>query len=126
MASIDANIDERIRGALSAEDQAFLQSLEQERGVFRQIGDSFHGTMGRWMWLVAIFMIAFTGAGLWAITKLFAATDTRAMILWFGAAAMAWSAVVAIKLWMWSRLHTLTILRELKRIEVRVAAIEAR
>ena len=39
------SVDDRIRAALSAEDEAFLKGLDDERGLFAQIGASFHGTI---------------------------------------------------------------------------------
>ena len=46
------DLDNRIRTALSADDEAFLNSLEKERGLFAQIGESFRGPM-RFMTIVA-------------------------------------------------------------------------
>jgi hypothetical protein len=118
--------DTRIRAALSAEDQAFLDGLDHERGLFAQVGDMFHGPMGRWTMLVYGMAIALSALGAWTIVRMFEATTTRELILWTAAAAAAWSAVSAIKLWAWMRMSTLTILRELKRIELRVAQIDGR
>ena len=36
-------IDNRIRGALDEDDKAFLASLDQERGMFTQMGDVLAG-----------------------------------------------------------------------------------
>ena len=120
------SVDDRIRAALSAEDEAFLKGLDDERGLFAQIGASFHGTMGRWMVLVLLMGIALTALGVWVVLQMFAAPDTRSLILWMSAAWAVWSAIMGIKIWWWGRLHTLGILRELKRIELRVARIEGR
>lgn len=121
-----ASVDERIRGALSAEDEAFLEALDHERGMFQQMGDSFRGTIGRWMWVVFLFAFAFTGLGFWAVTRMLAATDVRETMLWMGAVGLAALAIAMLKLWIFNRMNTLTILRELKRIEVRVAGLERR
>ena len=42
------DIDNRIRGALDEDDHAFLASLDSDRGMFRQLGDSMHGPLGGW------------------------------------------------------------------------------
>ena len=119
-------VDERIRGALSAEDEAFLEALDRERGMFQQLGDGFRGTMGRWMGVVYIFALAITAIGVWAATRLFATSDLRETMLWLGAIGLAVFATAMLKLWIFGRMNTLTILRELKRIEVRVAQLEER
>ena len=40
--------DQQIAAALDADDRAFLDSLETNRGMFQQIGDSWHGPLGGW------------------------------------------------------------------------------
>lgn len=119
-----ATVDDRIRGALSAEDEAFLEALDHERGIFQQMGDGFRGTMGRWMWLGFIFAFVITGLGFWSVTRMLAATDLRETMLWMGAVGLSALAVAMLKLWIYGRMNTLTILRELKRIEVRVSRLE--
>lgn len=121
-----ANVDDRIRTALSAEDQAFLDGLDHERGLFAQIGDTFRGPMGRWTLLVYAMALLLTGLAVWIVMQMLAAPDTRSLILWSSAAWAVWIAILGIKLWSWGRMQTLSILRELKRIEVRVAQIEGR
>ncbi len=115
--------DERIRAALSADDEAFLAGLDQERGLLAQVGDMFHGPMGRWTVLVYVIGTGVTALGAWTIFRMFSATDTRDLILWTAAALGCGLTVSMIKLWAWMRLNTLTTLRELKRIELRIAQI---
>ena len=43
-----STIDDQISTALDEDDKAFLASLDEERGMFRQIGDSMHGPLGGW------------------------------------------------------------------------------
>ena len=55
------DIDDRIRGALDEDDKAFLDSLESERGLFRQIGDSWKGPMGGWAKFAFAMSLVFGG-----------------------------------------------------------------
>lgn len=116
--------DRRIRDALSADDEAFLDSLDKDRGLFAQIHETFRGPM-RWLTIVAnVLVIAATAAGIWAIVKILGADDTRALILWAAFGWAAWTIQIALKQWLWDRINTLGILRELKRIELRIARLE--
>ena len=120
------DLDNRIRTALSADDEAFLNSLEKERGLFSQIGESFRGPM-RFMTIVAnVAVLIATAIGLWSVWKMFDADTTRGLILWAAAAWAAWTMQIGLKQWIWSRIQTLSVLRELKRLELRLARIEER
>jgi hypothetical protein len=119
-------MDDRIRAALSAEDEAFLAGLDHERGLFAQAGAMFHGPMARWTVLVYVMGLAVTGLGAWTIMRMFAATGTRELILWTAAALGCGLTISMIKLWAWSRMQTLSILREIKRVELRLARIEGK
>jgi hypothetical protein len=116
--------DRRIRDALSADDEAFLDSLDKDRGLFVQIGEMFRGPM-RWLTVaVNLLVLAATAVGIWAIVKMLGADDTRALILWAAFGWAAWTIQLALKQWLWDRMNTLGILRELKRIELRIARLE--
>ena len=57
--------NDRLRAALEADDEAFLNSLEKERGLFAQIGETFRGPM-RTMTVVAnVAVLIATAVGLW-------------------------------------------------------------
>ena len=51
------DIDSRIRGALDEDDRAFLATLDQDRGLFTQVGDVFSGPLGGWAKLVFVVTI---------------------------------------------------------------------
>ena len=117
---------DRLRAALEADDETFLNSLEKERGLFAQIGETFRGPMRTMTIAANVAALIATAVGLWAVWKMFGAASTRELILWAGAAWAAWTLQIGIKQWIWSRVNTLSILREMKRMELRMAALEAR
>ena len=118
--------NDRLRAALEADDETFLNSLEKERGLFAQIGETFRGPMRTMTIAANVAALIATAVGLWAVWKMFGAASTRELILWAGAAWAAWTLQIGIKQWIWSRVNTLSILREMKRMELRMAALEAR
>lgn len=120
------DLDNRLRAALSADDEAFLDTLEKERGLFAQIGESFRGPMRAMTVVANIAVLIATAVGLWAIWQMLAADTTRGLILWAAAAWAAWTLQIGLKQWISSRIQTLSVLRELKRLELRLARIEER
>ena len=120
------DIDDAIRSGLDADDRAFLASLDDERGLFRQLGDSLGGPLGGW----AKFAFGLTfvlGIGLaFAVWKMFTVDETRDLIVWATAAIVLINAQGFLKQWLFSRMGLFTILREVKRLQVQVAMLEAK
>lgn len=119
-----SNVDERIRGALDSDDNKFLESLSEDRGVFRQLGDSFHGPMKGWTILINILTFLVTMLGFYAIWGFVNAEGTESLIRWAALGWIAWTAQIALKGWLWDRINMLNILREVKRLELRIAMQE--
>ena len=120
------NIDDRIRGALDEDDQAFLEALQEDRGMFRQIGDSMTGPLGGWAKVVFGFAILIGLAMLWVVRNLVVSTEVDQATFW--AVVLTGTLVVQgfIKEWLFARMNMLTILREIKRLQLQVAMLEER
>jgi len=116
--------DTHIREALSADDQAFLDSLEGERGLFAQIGDTWKGPMGGWAKLIFGFTVVLGFIFLFVIYQLAHSTSNATVhTLW---AIMGLALIVVLgfaKEWMFNRMNMLTILREIKRLQLEVAML---
>ncbi|MEO0467245.1 MAG: DUF6768 family protein [Pseudomonadota bacterium] len=119
-----SDFDDRLRANLSEDDKAFLRDLEDGQGLFNQMTHLFRGPMAAWTWVANTFVVAATGAGLYFAYKFIVADDTQAMLLWAGAAWAAWTMQIALKQWMWDRINHLGVLRELKKIELRLMQLE--
>ncbi len=113
-----------IMKSLTQDDEAFLRDLEDGRGLFTQISATFHGPMRFWTALGAVSVFVATALGLFTVWQLFHADTTRSLILWAGGAWAAWTAQIALKQWLFDRMNHMTVLRELKKIELRVAKLE--
>ena len=119
-------IDDRIRGALDEDDKEFLENLQEDRGMFRQIGDSMHGPLGGWAKIVFGFAILVGLAMLWIIRNLVVSTEVDQATFW--AVVLTGTLVVQgfIKEWLFARMNMLSILREVKRLQLQVAMLEER
>ncbi|MGP1352006.1 MAG: DUF6768 family protein [Parasphingopyxis sp.] len=118
--------DDRLRAALDADDEAFLKELDSERGLFAQIGDTLTGPLGGWAKLV--FVIAFLMAMVmfYTIYRVSIAETDREFFGWALGALAALISTGMIKQWFFERMNLMAVLRELKRIELRVARMEER
>ncbi len=116
--------DIRIAEQLNEDDWAFLESLEGDRGMFQQIGDTWKGPLGGWTKLIFAFT---TVLGLVFLFVLWQAAHTTDHPIVHAIWAIAGVAVLVIigfaKEWMFARMNMLTILREIKRLQVQVAML---
>jgi hypothetical protein len=118
--------DDRIRTALDADDEAFLQELDNERGLFAQIGDTLSGPLGGWAKMVFVIVFPMSIFMFYAVWQMFTVEATREIILWSVGALATVTGVGLIKQWFFERMNLMAVLRELKRIELRIARIEER
>lgn len=119
-----SDFSDKLWASLSKEDEEFLKSLEDERGMFESLGDIFHGKMKGWVIMASALAPIASFFGLWCIWQMFQADTTRGLILWAAAAWASWTLQIQLKQWLWDRIRMLNILRELKKVELRIARLE--
>ena len=117
------DIDDAIRSGLDADDRAFLASLDDERGLFRQLGDSLGGPLGGWAKVVFAMTFLLGIVLLVSVWQLLTADTTRDQILWATAAMALVMSTGFLKDWLFSRMNMFTVLREVKRLQVQVAML---
>lgn len=120
------DIDDRIRAGLDADDRAFLEALDDNRGLFTQIGDTLGGPLGGWAKLISAVSVLVALFTLIAVWKLLTVQEPRNLILWAVAVLAALVMQGFIKQWFFSRMNMLSILREVKRLQVQVAVQQER
>jgi hypothetical protein len=115
------NFDTRPKAGLSAEDEAFLKNLEEGESMFSQLGATFTGPMKAWTGVAFVLSFVFLALAVWSLIRMLGASEVREMILWFAGFVFAMLTVAMIKIWFWMRMNHLALLRELKRLELRLA-----
>lgn len=117
------DIDDRIRGALDADDKAFLASLDEGRGMFSQMGDVLAGPLGGWARLIFAFAIPIGIAVVYCGYRFFTAVSADDAI-WWGIVTLGLLTMQGfIKEWFYSRMNLLSTLREVKRLQLQVAML---
>jgi len=117
------NTDDRITAALDEDDKAFLASLDSERGLFQQIGDSWQGPMGGWAKLIFGFTFMMGMLFLFVIWQVAHTSNPIVHTLWAISGIALLIVIGFAKQWMFERMNMITILRELKRLQVQVALL---
>lgn len=120
------DIDDRIRGALDADDKAFLAGLDEGRGMFSQMGDVLAGPLGGWAKLIFVFAVPVGIALVYCGYRFFTAPGLD-QALWWGIVTLGLLTMQGfIKEWFYSRMNLLSVLREMKRLQLQVAMLEER
>ena len=115
-------IDEMIKEALTQEEARFYDELG-EQNVFEKFGGVFKGKMG-WLaimmniWILISFVLL-----IYCSIQFFSVENTDELIQWGAGAFVCLTLVGMLKLYVWMQMDKNDILRELKRLELQVAAI---
>lgn len=114
------SFEDRLMTSLSADDEAFLKELEEDVGLFQQMGMTFSGPLRYWTGLAFVFSFLIFALSLWAGYNMLKAETVKMVVLWGALFGWASLGVGLIKVWFWMRMNHLNVLRELKRIELRL------
>lgn len=118
----DKSVDDLIRDALAAENEQLGREMN-EPGYFRQARGLFRGPLGWVMWLVYLWQIAAMIGGIYCLVLLFGTTDPLAAIRWATLAILLMMFILSGKSFMGSHFEANRVLREVKRIELRLALL---
>ncbi|NNC71672.1 MAG: hypothetical protein HKN78_02215 [Sphingomonadaceae bacterium] len=116
--------DTKLRAALDADDEAFLNELDGDRGMFAQVSDTLSGPLGGWAKLVFVVAILMALVMFYTVYRVAIAETDREFFAWALGALAAFIGTGMIKQWFFERMNLMAMLRELKRIELRIARIE--
>lgn len=116
-------LDRAIRQSLSAEDAELLERVDPS--LRQQVLATFEGQL-RWLnvagWIAGFVLFGVASVMTW---RFIYAPTLEEMLRWGAAAALGFAGLALIKVWFWMELQKNAIMREVKRLEVQVAALAA-
>ncbi len=115
-------IDKMIREALSDQEAQFYEELD-EPSVFHKLGEVYKSQLG-WLALVMnVIMLLLVILAVYSIISLWNAHEMLVMIRWAVIAILSVMAIGILKLYFWMQMDKNDLKRELKRIELQIAAL---
>lgn len=117
-------IDELIEETLTAEERDLLERFDREPGYLRQAFGLFSGTLGWVMWLSYGAALAAFAACVHALWQLFVSDEVLVALRWGIAAVLLFQITVVLKGFMGTQLQANRVLREIKRVELRLLRLE--
>ena len=114
------DIDSKIRNSLDAEDQLLLKEIEKDASLFEMLGMAFHGKQAWMTWYMWVMgFIAFI-AGVYCAREFFATDELKTAMAWMLGVMVSLTVMIIIKTVGWMQMQKLELLREIKRLEVRL------
>jgi hypothetical protein len=117
-------LDRKDRTAFQA-DEAELSGPAGEPPLWEQLTEMFRGRL-RWISvLVLVGTLAFAVFTVVTAVAFFQAEGVREMIAWAGGFGLGLVAISFGRLWFWLLLHRNAVLREVRRIDLRLARLSS-
>lgn len=114
------DIDEKIRQALTKEDQAAIAELDRGTGLFELIGMSFKGRQAWMMYYMYALGLVVTMLIVYFTVQYFATEDFKTSLSWALGIITCMFMILLVKIMAWQQMFKLELLRELKRLEMRL------
>lgn len=115
-------IDELIKETLSAEEAKFYDDLE-EQNLLGKMGVVYKSKMGWLAIIMNIVHLAIFGLFIYCVVQFMDTVETNDLIKWAVAGFLCIMVMAMLKLYMWMQMDKNDLLRELKRLELQVAAL---
>jgi hypothetical protein len=115
-------IDALIKETLNKEEAAFYDQLE-EQNLFEKLGTVYKGKMGWLAIIMNIVQLILFGIFIYFTIQFFNVDDTNSLIKWASGGFLCMMAMAMLKLFVWMQMDKNDMLRELKRLELQLAAI---
>jgi len=115
--------DDPLKKALQDADAAGDFGPAQEE-TFRQMLAGTFRSQPRWMSLIAwTYILVFTAIAVIAAVQFFGAEAVRGQILWATVFLTSNMIIMMLKMWFWMIMNRNRIIREVKRLELRIAEL---
>jgi len=120
------NLDSRIKKELEQETAEIDALLAEEGGLPDMVSAAWHGGLRRWIWLTSVVLLPISAVMFWCGYEFFTATSSDDRIFWGFCLLISAMPQVALKQWQWMEMNRASMMREIKRLELAVAALAAR
>ena len=115
-----SNIDEQIRHALTEDDQRAIAELQDQVGLFEMLGMALRGKQAWLTWYMWIMGLIVFLVGIYCFLQFLDSADLKTSIAWMLGINVSISIIVVIKVVGWVQMSKLEMIREIKRLELRL------
>lgn len=121
----DKNIDALIREALSKEEAEYYDKLD-EQPVFTQFAGLYKGKNSWINYMVTVVILICLGGCIYAGFQFASAVSTKEMLTWALVMGGTFTTISMLKIWSWMQMDKGDLIRELKRLELQLSAMNGK
>ncbi|MBL4619520.1 MAG: hypothetical protein JKX88_05405 [Marinicaulis sp.] len=118
------DLDRKIEEALSEEDRSLMNEFG-EQGMFALLFSVYRGPQAWIVSLTTLVMLIMIIGAFYSLWKLIEVGGGPEAIKWGAAALILMTMVSFIKVWFWIRMEANRVIREVKRLELQIARLQA-
>jgi len=115
-----SNIDEKIRSALSAEDQKAIAEISEDAGLFELIGLTFKGKQAWISYYMYFLGLLVTAAFIYFVYQYLGTSDIKSSLNWALLIIGCGFMFILLKVLGWQQIQRAELMREIKRLEMRI------
>jgi len=121
--TVMSDIDEKILAALNGKDKETMKNFGEELGLFQLMAESFRGKIKAVVVPVFIFMVVCMVLLVYSGFNFFSVEDVGMKLRWLAIGLTALIILGMLRLWYWMELNRISIMRELKRLELQISLL---
>ena len=121
-----SSLDDRIKEALKREDAELFGEVAGEASLPELVAESFKGKYRFFVVMTWCFSFVFFVASVYCVYRVFVSEEFHEHFLWGMGFFFSSMAVSMLKLWNWMELNRLSVIREVKRVELQIALLAKR
>ncbi|MDP1932115.1 MAG: hypothetical protein Q8L60_11715 [Gammaproteobacteria bacterium] len=103
-----------------------LAATDDDGGIFKLIALSFRGQFRYTVMFVMLLVVVFLSLAAYCAWQMLATPDVGAKVEWLAGLLVSFIIVGLLRLWYFLELNRLSIVREVKRVELQVALLAER
>lgn len=115
-----SNIDDQIRRALTEDDQRAIAELQDQVGLFDMLGMALRGKQAWLTWYMWIMGVIIFFLGIYCFIQFLDSEDIKDALAWMLGINVGLSIIIVIKVIGWMQMAKLEMIREIKRLELRL------
>lgn len=117
------SIDDKIAETLDSGEREILETYGRELGLFGLMAESFRGKLKFLVMMILLFVLAFAVLLVFCAVHFFAAETVEMKLNWMAGGLTALFVIGLLRLWYLMELNRLSVIREVKRLELQVALL---